>query len=161
MKNLILFTFIFICGCGPALNVEKEIFDDSTLESQSARADTEDLLTIIVFDVGQGDAALVIAPSGEAALIDTGPPEACGKISGLELDYLFISHYDIDHSGSIGELGIEPHDTKAGDVYNLGDVSISVLLNNCEFADGQVFECNPDDNNEHSADMLIEYGSFR
>ncbi len=33
-------------------------------------------LTVYFFDVGQGDSALIVSPSGKTVLIDGGPPEA-------------------------------------------------------------------------------------
>jgi len=68
-----------------------------------------DELVVEYFDVGQGDAALIMAPSGEAVLIDTGPPEGDvrKKLQDLgvrEVSLLVISHFQRDHAGSLPEV---------------------------------------------------------
>jgi len=61
-------------------------------------------LTVKFFDVGQGDSALLISPSGKTVLIDGGPDlstlEALGKalpLSAKSIDLLILSHPDPDH----------------------------------------------------------------
>jgi len=73
-------------------------------------------LQIYFVDVEGGGATLVIAPSGESMLIDSGnaPPNAerdtkriyaTMQLAGLKkLDYLFITHYDTDHAGGVPTL---------------------------------------------------------
>src|SRR3954467_9514740 len=68
-------------------------------------------LRIYVIDVEGGGATLVIAPSGQSMLIDSGSPGAAAerdsariadamKAAGLtRINYLFITHYDSDHVG--------------------------------------------------------------
>ena len=65
-------------------------------------------LTVYFFDVGQGDAALVISPSGKTVLIDGGPPEAgehlASRIRELvhaPLDLVILTHPHLDHLGSL------------------------------------------------------------
>lgn len=54
-------------------------------------------------DVGQGDATLIIAPTGETMLIDAGErgeaAEYLEKNKITTLDYLVFTHYDFDHIG--------------------------------------------------------------
>ncbi len=54
-------------------------------------------------DVGQGDATLIVAPSGETMLIDAGErgeaAEYLEKHKIETLDYLVFTHYDFDHIG--------------------------------------------------------------
>lgn len=64
-------------------------------------------LRITFLDVGQGDAALLETADGHAAMIDTGPPEAQGKIRATlaahritRLDWLLLSHPHLDHIGN-------------------------------------------------------------
>src|SRR3954469_1515925 len=76
--------------------------------SQAQRPDT---LRIYVVDVEGGGATLVVAPSGQSMLIDSGSPGAAAerdsariadamKAAGLtRINYLFITHYDSDHVG--------------------------------------------------------------
>ena len=65
---------------------------------------------IIILDVGQGDAALIVSGT-HAALIDTGPQDAAeGLLARLReenirtLDYLFITHPHMDHYGNANQV---------------------------------------------------------
>lgn len=75
-------------------------------------------LKIVIFDVGQADAVLLLTPDGETALIDIGKTtahgkkiskylsdEECNKVASIDtLNFLFCSHYDQDHIGGAGGL---------------------------------------------------------
>jgi len=68
-------------------------------------------LRVYVVDVEGGGATLVVAPSGQSMLIDSGSPGAAAerdsariaaamRAAGLaKIDYLFTTHYDGDHIG--------------------------------------------------------------
>jgi beta-lactamase superfamily II metal-dependent hydrolase len=68
-------------------------------------------LRIYVIDVEGGGATLVIAPSGQSMLIDSGSPgalaerdskriaDAMGAAGLTKIDFLFTTHYDGDHIG--------------------------------------------------------------
>ena len=69
-------------------------------------------LDVYVIDVEGGKAVLCVAPSGESMLFDAGWPGFNGRdvdrimeavqAAGLkQIDYLVISHYDIDHLGDV------------------------------------------------------------
>jgi beta-lactamase superfamily II metal-dependent hydrolase len=65
-------------------------------------------LTVYFFDVGQGDAALIVSPTGKTVLIDGGPPEAgehlAGRLRALvraPLDLVILTHPHLDHLGSM------------------------------------------------------------
>ena len=85
-----------------------------TLGQASAKA--APALQIYFIDVEGGGATLVISPTGESMLIDSGnaPPNAerdtkriyaAMQLAGLKkLDYLFITHYDTDHAGGVATL---------------------------------------------------------
>jgi len=69
-----------------------------------AASGTGDTLAITFFDIGQGDAALVVTPAGKRILIDGGPPEgADALIAALSerqidrLDLVVLSHPHLDH----------------------------------------------------------------
>ncbi|HLL03536.1 MAG TPA: ComEC/Rec2 family competence protein [Myxococcaceae bacterium] len=65
-------------------------------------------LTVYFFDVGQGDAALIVSPTGKTVLIDGGPPEAGEHLAArvrqlvrAPLDLVILTHPHLDHLGSI------------------------------------------------------------
>jgi len=77
-------------------------------------AKTLDFYTI---DVEGGKSVLVVTPAGQSMLIDVGWPKLSGreasteqivaalKVAGLQqLDYLLISHFDVDHMGDVPAL---------------------------------------------------------
>src|SRR5947208_1750757 len=63
------------------------------------------ILTVHYFDVGQGDGALIISPTGKTVLVDAGPPEAGAHVAervkalthGKPLDLVVMSHPHRDH----------------------------------------------------------------
>lgn len=66
-------------------------------------------LTVHFFDVGQGDAALIISPTGKTVLIDGGPPEAdthlVARLRSLvrgPLDLVVLTHPHLDHLAGLG-----------------------------------------------------------
>jgi len=75
-------------------------------------AQAQDDLRIIHFDVGQGDATLIIAPSGKTMLIDGGNQGQGTKVVlprlerlGIaKLDYVIATHYDADHIAGLDEV---------------------------------------------------------
>jgi beta-lactamase superfamily II metal-dependent hydrolase len=65
-------------------------------------------LRVYFFDVGQGDSALIVSPTGKTVLIDGGPPEAAAslrqRLSTLlqgPLDLVILTHPHLDHSGGL------------------------------------------------------------
>src|SRR6266568_2365572 len=69
-------------------------------------------LDVYDLDVEGGKSVLIVSPSGESMLIDVGWPGFNGrdadrivraaKAAGLtHIDYLVISHYDVDHLGDV------------------------------------------------------------
>ena len=72
-------------------------------------------LEVYAIDVEGGQATLVVSPSGESLLVDTGwgghnkrdalRIMAAAKAAGVKkIDYLLITHYHSDHVGGIGQL---------------------------------------------------------
>ncbi len=67
--------------------------------------------TVTFFDVGQGDSALLVSPSGKTVLIDGGPDlsalEALGNalpLSQKSIDLLILTHPDPDHFIAFPEI---------------------------------------------------------
>jgi competence protein ComEC len=81
----------------------------SPVRAQTAPAPTPGKpLTVYFFDVGQGDAALIVSPSGKTVLIDGGPPEAgeiltrrLKQLVPAPLDLVILTHPHLDHLGSM------------------------------------------------------------
>ncbi len=68
-------------------------------------------LKLVMIDVGQGDALVVITPSGCAALFDGGPTGSGTAIKAAlashgvtKLDFAVASHYHEDHIGGLDEV---------------------------------------------------------
>src|SRR5713226_9732260 len=68
-------------------------------------------LQIHHMDVGQGDGAVLISPAGQVVLFDVGedmkkkdctrPVSYLDQLGVKQIDFLFVSHYHIDHIGCI------------------------------------------------------------
>jgi beta-lactamase superfamily II metal-dependent hydrolase len=76
-------------------------------------------LEIHHIDIGQGDAALVVGPTGKSLLYDVGEsywnssidaqkvgPYVEGVLGCKEVDYVVISHFHVDHIGYVGYGGL-------------------------------------------------------
>src|SRR5438874_13561236 len=86
-----------------------------------AQTPPADTLRIYVIDVEGGGATLVVAPSAQAMLIDSGSPGPAAErdskriaeameASGLKsIDYLFTMHYDGDHVGGAPAANLVAH----------------------------------------------------
>ncbi len=85
--------------------------------SDGAAAQTRTTLDIYVIDVEGGNATLLVPPSGESLLIDTGnvAPEAAVRDAGrimaaiqdarlTQIDHLIVTHWHGDHFGGLAEL---------------------------------------------------------
>ena len=66
---------------------------------------------VYVVDVGHGDTAFVVSPSGETLMLDAGPAQAANRIlafmnqNGIKkVDYLVVSHFENDHMGAAAPI---------------------------------------------------------
>lgn len=65
-----------------------------------------DVPTAVILDIGQGDATLLLGPSGETVLVDGGPDPTrlAGKLRRYGVDHLDLvvaTHGDLDHIGGL------------------------------------------------------------
>jgi beta-lactamase superfamily II metal-dependent hydrolase len=65
-------------------------------------------LTVHFFDVGQGDAILIVSPAGKTVLVDAGPPEATEALTQrlkrlltAPIDMVVMTHPHADHIGGM------------------------------------------------------------
>jgi competence protein ComEC len=133
---LLLVTALAACGSPPGL--DRDLFFDETGSPGSvADIGVPGHLTVTVLDVGQGDAILIESPSGDAVLVDSGPPGAGAAIlpyleeRGIDaLTHAIITHDHIDHTGGLsevlagpdGEHGTSDDITVEGHIYDIGQL---------------------------------------
>ncbi len=103
---LALLVFIFCVGCSPVipeLTVEQ---DENELSNEEPFVG----LKVSYIDVGQGDCILISFPDGKNLMIDcgNGSPFSVEAVKGFlakeeinVLDYLVLTHPDVDHVGSV------------------------------------------------------------
>src|SRR5437868_4285637 len=91
------------------------VFASCILLPSLAACKTEKSLEIYFIDVEGGQATLIVSPSGQSMLVDTGWPGFNGRDAdrivavahgaGLrKIDYLLITHYHRDHVGGATQL---------------------------------------------------------
>lgn len=80
-------------------------------DDRNTHISAEGKLAVHFIDVGQGDAALVMAPSGESLLIDAGPNASADELTAYleaqgvkKLTYAVFSHSHEDHIGGADEV---------------------------------------------------------
>jgi beta-lactamase superfamily II metal-dependent hydrolase len=87
----------------------------ATVAVSAQRGSTARTLDIYWIDVEGGGATLIVSPSGESLLVDTGwrkgdrdahrIHDVATKVAGLrKLDYLITTHFHADHVGGVGAL---------------------------------------------------------
>ena len=99
-----LFTMIFVVAVLASYYVYLTYFQ----KPDAPMPIPEGSASVHYIDVGQGDATLIIAPTGETMLIDAGEREEAAeyleKNKITKLDYFVITHYDFDHIGGADEV---------------------------------------------------------
>lgn len=68
-------------------------------------------LSLTFFDIGQGDAALIVSPTGIKVLVDGGPPEGADALVAelhrrdvRTIDLVILSHPHLDHLGGLRKV---------------------------------------------------------
>jgi competence protein ComEC len=113
------------------------------LASVLAASNTLDVYTV---DVEGGKCLLLVSPSGQSLLIDVGWPALNGrpastdrileavKAAGLNrIDYLLISHFDVDHIGDVPALEAR---LPIGHIYDHGDIQFSTTITDEKYTRG-------------------------
>ena len=112
LRTAVLFALLFLPL--PSISNTFSGLDSTTLEPISSEAG-EWGLKIVVFDVGQADAILLLAPNGDVAAIDTGKTKKHARkiadyldnarVNGVgklkTINQLYSTHYDRDHIGGL------------------------------------------------------------
>ncbi|WP_254863450.1 ComEC/Rec2 family competence protein [Halovivax gelatinilyticus] len=137
---LVVGSLIVLGGCLGEFIEETPLDTDDADPSVVDDLDGDDHLEIHHLDVGQGDATVVVEPSGETMLIDSGDWRADGEavISFLEargidrIDHLVSTHAHADHIGGHAAVieHVETHGDGVGAVYDSGVAHTSQTYEN-------------------------------
>ncbi|MFH1469581.1 MAG: MBL fold metallo-hydrolase [Pseudomonadota bacterium] len=97
----------------PHRDPEEEVEEPTPEDSGAPPAEepAEGTLRLVVLDVGQGDALLLVAPDGTSLLVDAGKDGSADEIeAGLaaagvtHLDATLVTHLHADHLGAMDEI---------------------------------------------------------
>ena len=150
MKRLLLIVLVaamlVLAGCADGTNIDNG--------EQTVEGETDGDLEIHHIDVGQADATLLIEPSGETMLIDSGdwPQAGAGVIEYLEdqdidrIDHLVATHAHADHIGGHDEI-IEHYETERDGIGTAYDSGVA--------ATSQTYERYLDAVEDHDVELLI------
>ncbi len=111
MTRIIPLLMIVLLGssCGPIRPIHNPF---QQAQSSPPHAKPVDPLKIFVIDIGQGDATLIMGPTGQTLLIDGGPATAGHahvlpflQEQGVEsINTMIATHYDADHISGLVEV---------------------------------------------------------
>lgn len=83
----------------------------AVLNAFATASSTAGNLKLIFFDVGQGDASLIVAPDGEDILVDGGPDNSVAQKLGeylpytdRQIEYVILTHPHADHIDGLNEV---------------------------------------------------------
>jgi len=114
----LLLSLLFCAGCQQGISVQEQAQAQNICPQI---ADEDDLLKLVFIDVGQGDSILLIAPNGQAMLIDGGENCAADTVLAVlaaeEIEELAVVVATHPHSDHIGGLLAVFAQTKVQSVY--------------------------------------------
>jgi competence protein ComEC len=140
VRAVAVVVLVLLAGCGGVASDAPAPSGDPTPETTGANSTTQaatpnGTLSVHFLNVGQGSSTLVVGPTGETMLIDTGDWRADGegvlsylRARGIDrIDYLVTTHADADHIGGHAAV-IDYYETEAegiGAIYDPGIASSS------------------------------------
>lgn len=188
MLSLFLSILILLTSCGASIPSPptKQTFSNAnnsfkapTPTADPAQAQEPSWLKIIVVDVGQGNATLIVTSDAKALLIDTGPPDTAApkilqtaKDLGVQkIETIVLSHNHLDHTGGLDSLLKNPiaqgstildrDRARVGDILKMGAMEIDTLAVNGHVGLLNLSDKIHDDENSRSVAMLLKFGDFR
>ena len=131
-RAVLIVALVVLAGCAGATTpgIDAGSGDGASATTTAADGNDNETLEIHFINVGQASAALVVGPTGETMLVDTGDHRDDGehvldylRELGIDrIDYLVTTHADADHIGGHAAV-IEYYETRAdgvGAVYDPG-----------------------------------------
>ncbi|MDO8526847.1 MAG: MBL fold metallo-hydrolase [Deltaproteobacteria bacterium] len=183
MRSLFFLLFILITACGSPLDTgypnSASATNATVATKNSASKPSPGWFKIVVLDVGQGDAALLIAPDKTTVLIDTGPPDTGpGPVLNVmkemvlkSIDTIFISHNHADHIGGLKKIMESPEGHSAHLIYRTDAIignalyfdNVKIDIEGTNGRIGSKTLLSPKfgtDENSLSIALLVTYGEF-
>lgn len=177
MRFLLILLAFFLTHCGSPLEIDRSQPRKEFAQTSVAK---NPWFKIIVLDVGQGDATLLIAPEGKAAIIDTGPKTTGAKAiltvlkeqSVETIQSIFISHHHEDHTGGLEDILLElafdrsqvidKKNAEVGQTIALGSATLQIKAANGQIGNQRLVTGKEllEENNLSLA-LLVQYGEFR
>jgi len=136
---LVLIVAVVLAGCSGSVpaddlagTAESEAPPETTATTSSVQTEANGSLEVHMINVGQSVSTLIISPSGETMLIDTGHYHDDGEFvlqylraHNIErIDHLVVSHSDADHIGGNAAV-IEYFETEANGIGAIYDPGIA------------------------------------
>ena len=122
---------------------------------------------VAFLDVGQGDAFVINIPHYGMILVDTGANYQSDYLSAkffpspsCNIRTVFITHYDVDHSGGLARLARHCADLQIIDQLSVGD-SITFPGGSISALNAKRASESEASKNDQSLILLLEYRSFR
>lgn len=108
--NKALLKFLLAVSISTALSLAVYFFID-VKQPQVLGVDASGGLRVEFFDVGQGDASMITAPTGEQILVDGGPDKSIINrlssalpLSDRQIEYVILTHPHADHVSGLVEV---------------------------------------------------------